>query len=393
MKLAVFAILAALVHAAPTKRQEDQDGDVISLDLTYNSPQLVDDEPEIIHKAAKVPHNVPVTDWARELMYSTQIQVGTPPQTVTLHLDTGSGDLAIWNGDNCTMPECKSPTNQPQFHPKDSSTFKLVNTSAPPLLQYGIGFSRGVWAQDRVSLGGFTQEHQNFLAQYGGETGYAGRNVTGLLGMSFGELSVGKKIKTNWIANAIGRFKKPMFSFYLQHTSALANETIPVSTPGGVLTLGGVNKKYFKGKIRYTKVKQPLGFWRIPLDVAKFNGEAITNGTAEAVIDTGTSLIYGPTAIVDQAMGSIPGANKYQGMWRVPCNTTATFSLTFSGKEWTIPPRDFLYVASRADPRQCYTAIVPSVSSYWLVGDSFLKNVYSVFQWKPARVGFAELRV
>lgn len=178
--------------------------------------------------------------------------------------------------------------------------------------------------------------------------------------MGFADLSVGKEIKTNWLANAIGRFKKPMFSFYLQHTDALANETIPATTPGGVLTLGGVNKKYYKGKIRYTKVAQPLSFWKIPLDVAKFNGKPITNGTADAVIDTGTSLVYGPTAIVDAAMGSIEGADKYQGMWRVPCNTSATFSLTFSGKEWTVPPRDFLYTASRADPTLCYTSIVPA---------------------------------
>lgn len=115
-------------------------------------------------------------------MYSTQIQVGTPPQTVTVHLDTGSGDLAIWNGDNCTMPECKDPANQPQYHPKNSSTFKLMNATANPVLQYGLGFSRGLWVQDRVSLGGFTQEHQNFRKALPGEADISGtvRRLDGL---------------------------------------------------------------------------------------------------------------------------------------------------------------------------------------------------------------------
>ncbi|BEJ11592.1 hypothetical protein CspHIS471_0200520 [Cutaneotrichosporon sp. HIS471] len=58
MKLVLLPLLAALAHAAPT-RQEDGDDGVISLDLTFNSPPLVDGVPEIIHKAANVPHHVP----------------------------------------------------------------------------------------------------------------------------------------------------------------------------------------------------------------------------------------------------------------------------------------------------------------------------------------------
>jgi hypothetical protein len=69
----------------------------------------------------------------------------------------------------------------------------------------------------------------------------------------------------------------------------------------------------------------------------------------------------GPSDFVDPAIGSIPGAEMTpEGMWRVPCNTTATFSLTFSGKEWVIPPHAFLYMISRDDPNLCYTGIQPA---------------------------------
>lgn len=81
---------------------------------------------------------------------------------MTVHLDTGSSDLSVWNGDNCTMQECTKPSNQPQFHPSNSSTYKVVKASAKPYLKYGSGFSAGEWAEDRVSMGGFTQEHQRF---------------------------------------------------------------------------------------------------------------------------------------------------------------------------------------------------------------------------------------
>lgn len=199
------------------------------------------------------------------------------------------------------------------------------------------------------------------MSQNAGDTGYEGLNVTGLMGLGFPELAVGKEIKSHWLANAIGRFKKPMFSFYLAHVNALANGTIPASTPGGVLTLGGVNKKFYKGKITYTKVQTPLRYWTIPTEEVRFNGRAVTNGTTQAIIDTGTSLIYGPQQIVVPFMQSIPGARLSGGLYLMPCNTSATFSFKFSGREWVIPPKDFLYIASKADPSQCYASIVPQL--------------------------------
>lgn len=198
----------------------------------------------------------------------------------------------------------------------------------------------------------------NTVSQSDGDTGYGGLNVTGLLGMGFPALAVGGDIKTYWVANAIGRFKKPMFSFYLQHTNALANGKIPHTTPGGVLTLGGVNKKFYKGEITYTDVQTPLKYWTIPLEEVKFNGQVASNGTADAIIDTGTSLIYGPIDVISPFIKSIPGARLHDSSYVVPCNTTATFSLKFSGREFTVPSKDFLYLATTADPTLCYTAIV-----------------------------------
>jgi hypothetical protein len=63
MKLALFALLAGLAHAAPTKRQDEADDDdgVISLDLTYTPPPppIANNALGVVLKAAKVPHHVP----------------------------------------------------------------------------------------------------------------------------------------------------------------------------------------------------------------------------------------------------------------------------------------------------------------------------------------------
>lgn len=87
-----------------------------------------------------------------------------------------------------------------------------------------------------------------------------------------------------------------------------------------------------------------------------------------------------------------------------PCNTDVDVSLTFGGQSWAISPVDFNL--GRVDSNgNCLGGIFSleaqsssssrgsgPASPEWIVGDTFLKNVYSVFRYQdPRAVGFAEL--
>jgi hypothetical protein len=65
-------------------------------------------------------------------------------------------------------------------------------------------------------------------------------------------------------------------------------------------------------------------------------------------------------------------------------------AISFGGQTWFISPDDFrLAQISRG---QCLGAIfVFTGGPGWIVGDTFLKIVYSVFRANPASVGFAAL--
>ncbi|KAF8999685.1 aspartic peptidase domain-containing protein, partial [Cyathus striatus] len=110
-------------------------------------------------------------------------------------------------------------------------------------------------------------------------------------------------------------------------------------------------------------------------------------------IDTGTTLIGGPRGILSQIHQQIPGSQRFgDGTYSIPCNGTVHVSLTFGSKSWSISPLDF-----NAGPyfgAQCLSAfyeIETHGKMSWVIGDTFLKNVYSVFRYSPPSVGFAEL--
>ncbi|OJA14050.1 hypothetical protein AZE42_05215 [Rhizopogon vesiculosus] len=131
-------------------------------------------------------------------------------------------------------------------------------------------------------------------------------------------------------------------------------------------------------------------------------GKAISVPTSSnlAAIDTGTTLIAAPTFVIAGIWAQVPGSmalkGNYTGLYAFPCNTSITVSMSFGGTDWGISPVDMNVGTVTSD--MCAGAIFDAgalndggFSDMWIVGDTFLKNVYSVFRAEPPAVGFAQL--
>ena len=140
----------------------------------------------------------------------------------------------------------------------------------------------------------------------------------------------------------------------------------------------------------------PQSFWNIRLDGVALNG-TLTLGSGQAMIDTATPLILAPLAEAEQLYASIPGSAAIDSadgstMYTFPCAASHYTSLIFGGKAFAIRPE--LFNLGRVEEEEdCVGAVVGSDNtSFWVVGDAFLQNVYSIFDAGKGTVGFAVLR-
>jgi len=141
-----------------------------------------------------------------------------------------------------------------------------------------------------------------------------------------------------------------------------------------------------------------INFWTLPLTSMTVQGNSISLSSGRntyAAIDTGTTLIGGPQDAVAGIFSSIPGSSPatgdFEGYYAYPCNTNVNVSLSFGGRNWSISSADFVLTKTSADTCIGAFFVLENSNPAWIIGDTFLKNVYSVFRYNPPSVGFADL--
>lgn len=115
-----------------------------------------------------------------------------------------------------------------------------------------------------------------------------------ILGLAFPALSSMGQIPFFTTAHNSGAVKSNSFSLLL-------------STNGSELFFGGTNKCRHLPAIEYHSVNKSSAFWQIAGAKAKIGSTAVVSGF-QTIIDSGTTIIYGPPAAVKTFYSKIPGS-------------------------------------------------------------------------------------
>ncbi|KAI0090411.1 acid protease [Irpex rosettiformis] len=312
-------------------------------------------------------------------LWEGAISVGTPAKTYTVQMDTGSSDLFL------PGPTCRSScSGHKTYDPSSSST--AVDRRKSFSLAYGGGDTvQGAQYLDTVGIAGLTASSQTLGAASEYSEGFSADYFPpdGLLGMAYQSISDYNAPPLFQTLVAQKQVSQSVFAFKL-------------SQSGSTLTLGGADSSKYTGSITYAPVTTK-GYWQVTLDAVSVNGNSAV-GPLQSVIDTGTTLIIGDASHVKAFYSKISGSKDASstvgpGYYTFPCSSTPQVSFTFAGQAFKIDPKLFNLGRVSLGSNQCVGGVVGSQSlPFWVVGDTFLQNVYSVYDLSQNRVGFAALK-
>lgn len=265
---------------------------------------------------------------------------------------------------------------------------------------YGSGQFSGEEYIGTVTLGGLTVSKQSF----GGASSASGFNgVDGILGLGPVGLTKNTVSNTNLV---------PTFLDNLYSQGSIATEVIGVSfrpesgsdndDVNGELTLGGIDSSKYSGSITYfptLKTGAASSYWGISVSGFSYGSTSLGSGTG--IVDTGTTLIYLPTAVYNKflsASGASASDSASVGLATYSKKPTANFQITIGSTVFTLTPSQYLI------PKEQYSQLGISSSSNkyyaWIsdggrtgvntiIGQKFLEYYYSVYDTTNARIGFA----
>ncbi|PQM37961.1 aspartic proteinase-like [Prunus yedoensis var. nudiflora] len=231
---------------------------------------------------------VPLNNYM-DAQYYGEIGIGSPPQNFTVIFDTGSSNLWVPSSKCYFSIACYFHT---KYKSSKSSTYTAIGTSAK--ITYGSGSISGFFSQDNVEVGDLVVKNQDFIeATKEGSLTFVLAKFDGLLGLGFQEISVGNATPVWQTMAEQGLLSDDVFSFWLNRDTT--------AEVGGELVFGGVDSKHYKGKHTYVPVTRK-GYWQFEMgDIVIGNlSTGVCEGGCAAVLDSGTSLLTGPTTIVTE---------------------------------------------------------------------------------------------
>lgn len=312
-----------------------------------------------------------------DFTYFSSMTFGSSNVQFHMLMDTAASNTWVMSSD-CTTDVCKKHN----LLGKDVSSSLVINQDKTFQITYGTGNVNGTTASDKATFGGNTVDLTFGLAS-GVSNDFGNYPLDGILGFGRGSSD----------SNGVNA---PSIIDVLSSKSLIQSKLIGVhlarakdGTNDGQLNLGFANDDFYDGDLAYIDaMDNSRGFWELPIDDAGAGGNMAGLKGQTAILDTGTSYVLIPPAAAATLLAQVEGSSKSGDQFTVPCSTTVSIQIVLGGKTYEISPKD--YVGVEAGNGACYSTIIGRQTfddNQWLMGDVFLKNVYTVFDFDGKRIG------
>lgn len=317
-----------------------------------------------------------------DLQYVGSVEIGSPPQTLSVCLDTGSADLWVDGG----LLDQHSSTMQCPTGGCEKSTE----------IKYSRGDVKGIIRVDSVRFGSSVPFDQAFILAEE-ITGLSARDFDGVLGLAFDKLShTGTTIMQQLMTVA------DSFCFYLVDNDEQS-----------WFVLGQPRPEWSEGDFTYSPVVVKA-WWTF--EAALGVGGTLLIEKSCFALDTGTSYLTVPDVDYEKTVDHIlpkslrnnddHGCRFEQGgTWTCLCSVRNFMDISYlllNNKAFPIFPEDIMqpiggasFSAGAGAPgryilQECTLQIQQSGNNLpWILGDTFLRTVVPIFDMKNSRIGLA----
>ncbi|RYP72431.1 hypothetical protein DL771_004226 [Monosporascus sp. 5C6A] len=331
-------------------------------------------------------------------LYFVNMTLGTPPQQVLIQLDTGSSDLWVNTPSSAFCMRRDEPcAASGTYDANSSSTYSYIGSWFN--ISYVDGSSSsGDYVSDTISIGGTTLEDFQF------GIGYSSTSNQGILGIGYpvNEVQVGRagiEPYENLPAKMVsaGRIQSNAYSLWLNDLDANS----------GNILFGGVDTERYVGPLHTLPVLADGGVYcdfKITLTSLVLGGEVIAENAALAVLlDSGSSLTYLPETWVRKIYSQVGAQyDSTDGAAYVPCSlvgSSDTLDFTFSEPRISVAMNELvldIYTAYGTRPTfsngvdACLFGIAPAGAGTNVLGDTFLRSAYVVYDLDGNEVSLAQ---
>ena len=131
-------------------------------------------------------------------------------------------------------------------------------------------------------------------------------------------------------------------------------------------------------------------YWKI--DIGNIQNGAYASGSTNGIVDSGTSLITGPTTEIAKIAASAGALSNMLGQYTIDCEKILSIpdlDFTINNKVFKVPGKDLVIQSGTTCLFSLTGMDIPTGGPKWILGDVFMRQYYTIFDYGGKKVGFA----
>jgi len=319
--------------------------------------------------------------------YYGTVSVGSPPQTFQVVFDTGSGNLLLPSKE-CTDEACTSHKRYDASLSATSMQIAFADQPTTPVapdgtrdvvtITFGTGEMSGVYVRDNVCFGSVICAQGNLVAATEeSDEPFSLVPFDGILGLSLPQMAEGPSFSILDRMVQSGAFEQPLFSVFFGNEGEQSE-----------ITFGKYEKSRMETALFWAPVTTP-GYWQVEMEDITLGDQRLNLCSADkhcqVAVDTGTSLLAGPSNVVDTLVDKLSVADDCSNIKSLP-----DIGFIVQGHILNLKPEDYIAQSLGGCSLGLMSLdIPPPKGPLFIFGDPFLRKYYTVYDRDKLRVGFA----